>query len=225
MIFAHRVMHTLWSLLVLLLLVSAPSAWALDAAAIAQQGNGHGATACQACHGPDGAGQAAAGFPRLAGLNAAYLHKQLADLASGARGSAVMRPIVTALSEAERTAMAGYYSALPIPAALARPGTPMPAADSVGAQLALRGRWSQQVPACVQCHGPDGVGVGAHFPPLAGQSATYIAAQLKAWQQGARHNDPLQLMQHISHALNEQDIAAVAGWFAAQPLPATGAAP
>ena len=225
MIFAHRVMHAPWSLLLLLLLVSAPSAWAIDAAAIAQQGNGRGAPACQACHGADGGGQPAAGFPRLAGLNAAYLHKQLDDLASGARGSAVMQPIATALSEAERTAMAGYYSALPIPAALARPGTPMPATDSVGAQLALRGRWSQQVPACVQCHGPDGVGVGGHFPPLAGQSATYIAAQLKAWQQGTRHNDPLQLMQHISHALSEQDIAAVAGWFAAQPLPATGAAP
>ena len=224
MIFAHRVRRAAWPLLVLLL-AAASDARALDAAAIAQQGNSHGAPACQACHGPNGAGQAAAGFPRLAGLNAAYLHKQLDDLASGARGSAVMRPIATALSEAERTAMAGYYSALPIPAALARPGTPMPAADSVGAQLALRGRWSQQVPACVQCHGPDGVGVGAHFPPLAGQSATYIAAQLKAWQQGTRHNDPLQLMQHISHALSEQDIAAVAGWFAAQPLPATGAAP
>lgn len=222
MLFAHRKSRIPWPLLALLL-AAAPRVRAIDAAAIAQQGNGRGAPACQACHGADGAGQAAAGFPRLAGLNAAYLRKQLDDLASGTRGSAVMQPIATALSAAERTAMAGYYSALPIPAALARPSTPMPAADSVGAQLALRGRWSQQVPACVQCHGPDGVGVGDHFPPLAGQSAAYIAAQLKAWQQGTRHNDPLQLMQHISHALSEQDIAAVAGWFAAQPLPAAGA--
>ena len=222
MIFAHRVTRAPW---LLLLLAAAPGARALDAAAIAQHGNGRGAPACQACHGADGAGQAAAGFPRLAGLNAAYLRKQLDDLASGARGSAVMQPIATALSEAERAAVAGYYSALPIPAALARPAAPMPATDSAGAQLALRGRWSRQVPACVQCHGPGGVGVGANFPPLAGQSASYLQAQLKAWQQGTRHNDPLQLMQHISKALDDQDITAVATWFAAQPLNAKGAAP
>ncbi|HEY1589314.1 MAG TPA: c-type cytochrome, partial [Rhodanobacter sp.] len=98
-------------------------------------------------------------------------------------------------------------------------------ADSVGSVLAMRGRWDKQVPACGQCHGPAGVGVGAHFPPLAGQPAAYIEAQLKAWQQGTRHNDPLQLMQHLSAALDAQDIEAVAAWFAAQPLDAKGAKP
>jgi cytochrome c553 len=67
--------------------------------------------------------------------------------------------------------------------------------------------------------------VGANFPPLAGQPASYIEAQLKAWQQGTRHNDPLQLMQHLSAALGAQDIEAVAAWFAAQPVPAAETAP
>ena len=96
---------------------------------------------------------------------------------------------------------------------------------AAGAVLATRGRWDQQVPACVQCHGPAGVGVGAHFPPLAGQPAAYIEAQLKAWQQGTRHNDSLQLMQHLSSALSAQDVHDVAAWFAAQPLTAQGATP
>jgi len=197
-------------------------AQAIDAAAIARQGNGKGAAPCIACHGVDGAGQAQAGNPRLAGLDAAYLQKQLDDFASGARASAVMRPTAGALSADERHALAVYYSRLPLPRSLARPAAPVPPADGLGARLATRGDWDRDVPGCVQCHGPGGVGVGAHFPPLAGQPAAYIAAQLRAWQQGTRHNDPLQLMQHLSAALNAQDIQAVSVWFAAQPLPAAG---
>ena len=206
-------------------LVWALMANATDAAAIAKHGNDQGAPACVACHGADGAGQPAAGFPRLAGLNAAYLQKQLDDFASGKRDNPVMKPMAIALNEADRKALGEYYSKLPIPSALAKPTTPMPAADSVGALLATRGRWSQQVPACEQCHAPGGVGVGANFPPLAGQSATYLENQLKAWKQGSRHNDPLELMQHLSKALSDDDIAAVARWFAAQPLERKGAMP
>lgn len=195
-----------------------PTAKATDATTIANHGGASGATACVACHGADGAGQPAAGFPRLAGLNAAYLKKQLDDFASGSRDNPVMRPVAIALSEANRMALGEYYSRMSIPPALAKPTTSIPAADSVGALLATRGRWSQQVPACAQCHAPGGVGVGANFPPLAGQSATYIENQLQAWKQGSRHNDPLELMQHISKALSDSDITAVATWFAAQPL-------
>lgn len=204
------------SLLVLVWPLAA--AHALDAAAIAQQGNGKGAAPCMACHGADGGGQAAAGNPRLAGLDAAYLQKQLDDFASGARSNPVMQPTATALSDDERKAMATYYSKLPLPAALSHPVAGMPAADSRGAVLAMRGDWSHDVPGCVQCHGPAGSGVGASFPPLAGQPASYIEAQLKAWQAGTRHNDPLQLMQHLSAGLSAQDIQSVAAWFAAQPV-------
>jgi cytochrome c553 len=187
--------------------------------ALASQGNGRGAPACQSCHGRDGAGQSAAGFPRLAGLDAAYLTKQLADYVAGTRTNAVMQPIARALSADERTTVAGYYSRLPIPT-VAPAGSAT--ADGVGATLAQRGRWSQRLPACEQCHGPGGVGVGANFPPLAGQPASYLEAQLKAWQRGDRRNDPLDLMKHLSGALSAQDMAAVAQWFATQTLPAQG---
>lgn len=215
----------LLALTVIALPIAAWQAQATDAAAIARQGNGRGAAPCIACHGVDGAGQAQAGYPRLAGLDAAYLEKQLGDFANGTRGSAVMLPTASALSADERQALATYYSQLPLPPALANPATPMPAAESLGARLATRGDWDRDVPGCVQCHGPAGVGVGTHFPPLAGQPASYLAAQLRAWQQGTRHNDPLQLMQHLSAALTAQDIEAVSAWFAAQPLPAPGIQP
>lgn len=201
------------------------NAHAVDAAQLATQGNGRGAPPCLGCHGADGGGQAAAGFPRLAALDASYLRRQLDSFADGTRDNPVMKPVATALTTDERQALAEYYSRMPLPAALARPATPAPASDSRGALLATRGRWSRQVPACEQCHGPGGVGVGAAFPPLAGQSAVYIAAQLRAWQRGSRHNDPLALMQHISAALDDQDITEVAGWFAAQPLGQAKATP
>ena len=179
---------------------------------------------CGACHGQHGQGNAAAGFPRLAGLNAAYLQRQLDSFANGSRKSSVMQPIAQTLSETQRHAVAAYYSKLPIPAAAAR-GSASPPDDPLGKKLAMHGLWAKQVPGCVQCHGPHGVGVGAHFPPLAGQSATYIANQLRDWQQGKRKNDPLGLMQHVASALSEADIKAVSEWFAAQPAAAHGDTP
>jgi cytochrome c553 len=199
------------------LLAWCSTAAAVDAGALARQGNGRGAVACQSCHGADGAGQRNSDFPRLAGLDAAYLRKQLGDFASGTRENPVMTPIAKALGAGERQALADYYSKLPVPALPTKPTAARPA-DNVGARLATRGRWADQLPGCEQCHGPGGVGVGAHFPPLVGQPASYIEAQLKAWKQGSRHNDPLDLMKHLSGALSDADIAAVAGWFAAQPL-------
>jgi cytochrome c553 len=99
------------------------------------------------------------------------------------------------------------------------------AADDAGARLATRGQWSKGVPACVQCHGPGGVGIGDHFPALAGQPAGYIASQLKAWQAGTRKNDPIELMRHVAAQLTDSDIQAVSNWFAAQPVVATGGRP
>lgn len=195
-----------------------------DGATLATQGNGKGAVACASCHGAEGGGQAAAGFPRLAGLDAAYLQRQLDSFADGTRDNAVMAPMAKALSEDERHALAAYYSRLPIPAAAAKGSAP-PANDPRGEELATRGLWAKQVPGCVKCHGPHGVGVGAHFPPLAGQSAVYIANQLRAWQQGKRKNDPLELMRHVSSALDEADINAVSEWFAAQPAVLKGDKP
>lgn len=199
------------ALLLAVLLACATPAAAVDPATLAARGSA-GIPPCSGCHGANGAGQLM--FPRLAGLNAAYMAKQLADFSSGTRVNAAMQPIASALSAADRQAMADYYAAMPVPAA---PVATAPAADSLGALLARRGRWSKGVPACVQCHGPGGVGVGDAFPALAAQPAAYTAAQLHAWQAGTRRNDPIELMRHVAAQLSDSDIQSVADWFAAQP--------
>ena len=200
--------------LTLMLMVSAPG-WAIDPATMANSGNATVA-ACASCHGKDGGGQVS--FPRMAGMNAIYLRKQLQDFASGRRANPVMQPVAKALSRDDHIAMANYYAALPVPAALVRPTAPVTGAGDVGARLATRGKWSEGVPACIQCHGPGGVGVGDSFPSLAGQPAGYIAAQLKAWKDGTRKNDPLELMRHLSGRLSAGEIDAVSQWFARQPV-------
>lgn len=225
-------MRSLQSMLISGLAVLAVATWTTaraaappDAAKIAKFGNGKGAPPCMSCHGADGGGNAAAGYPRLAGLNKTYLLKQLDNFASGSRENPVMQPNARALTPAERVALAAYYSAMPIPPAAAK-GMPGKVSDQgLGAQLANDGRWSRKIPACVRCHGPHGVGVGTRFPPLAGQPATYLANQLEAWRDGKRHNDPLQLMQHVSSGLSAADIKAVSAWFAAQPASVKGGTP
>lgn len=177
---------------------------------------------CASCHGKDGGGQAS--FPRLAGMNANYLLKQLGDFGSGTRANGIMQPIANALSPEERAAIARHYAAMPIPQALARQAASTDPA-SPGASLALRGNWSAGVPACVQCHGPGGTGVGDAFPSIAAQPAGYLAAQLRAWQAGTRKNDPIELMRHLSSKLSESEVKAVSEWFSQQPATAGQGSP
>jgi cytochrome c553 len=68
---------------------------------------------------------------------------------------------------------------------------------------------------CGACHGVDGNSVSAQFPKLAGQNASYIAAQLAAFKSGKRQNP---IMGAQAKNLSEQDMQDVAAYFAAQQL-------
>ena len=198
-----------------------------DGAAIAKTGAG-AAPACQSCHGPAGEGMPQAGFPRLASLGAPYMQRQLAAFADGTRVSDVMLPIAKALSDADRAEVSAYYAALPaaaapataLPSASASAPAAAPASGSVGATLATRGRWADKLPACDQCHGPGGSGIGPDFPALAGQSATYLSNQLMAWKTGARPPGPMGLMAIVATKLSESDVRALADHYASLPAKA-----
>lgn len=177
------------------------------------------AMACITCHGAQGEGMAAAGFPRLAGLSADYLQKQLADYASGDRANPIMQPIASALTAEETQAVTTMLADKPAPEVV-RIGRAA-AAQTLGETLALRGAWERNIPECVACHGPSGIGVGDAFPPLVGQSTQYLVSQLNAWRQGTRKNDPNDLMGHIARKLSDDEIQAVSAYFAG--LTGTGA--
>ncbi|OUR63077.1 cytochrome c4 [Colwellia sp. 39_35_sub15_T18] len=74
-----------------------------------------GITACVACHGVNGKGMAQAGFPALAGQNAAYLNKQIASFRDGSRGNDrndMMRNIAIKLSDNDIDELVKYMSSL-----------------------------------------------------------------------------------------------------------------
>lgn len=71
--------------------------------------------ACSGCHGPAGKGNAAAGFPALAGQHAAYTVAQLKAFHSGKRvndPAEMMRGLVGKMTDADMKAVAEYIQGL-----------------------------------------------------------------------------------------------------------------
>lgn len=171
------------------------------------------AQACVACHGIDGAGQAAGNFPRLDILTEGYITKQLHDFKDGHRESASMTPFVSPLSDEDMENLAAHYSSQEV-------DVEKPDVDEDllkrGEQLAKNGDWDNYVPSCSTCHGPDNQGVGDVFPQLAGQHAGYIENEIKHWRSGERSNDRQNLMLAIAERLSDDDIKAVAAYLSVQ---------
>jgi cytochrome c553 len=74
-----------------------------------------GIPACEACHGPNGAGNEPAKFPALRGQQSIYVVSQLHNYASGQRGTGpnqIMQTIAGRLSEDEMKAVASYVQGL-----------------------------------------------------------------------------------------------------------------
>jgi len=158
-------------------------------------GPGGARYACFTCHGL--AGEGAGHVPRLAGLNAGYLAKQLDDYARELRPDDVMAPIARALSDTDRRAVAAYYEALPHAAADAMTAAPA---------IFLHGDARRGLIACARCHGEIGDGRGQAFPAITAQPAIYTAEQLRRWKHGKRRNDGADTMGRIARVLSEEEI-------------------
>jgi cytochrome c553 len=179
-------------------------------------GPGGAGAACFTCHGNAGQGEAAAGFPWLAGMDARYLAKQLNNYTDGSRPNEIMTPIALALSEEQREAVALYYGSLPKPPpAPTLAGLPNDAsAVQRGAAIYAQGSASAGVQACINCHGPGGRGLNHVYPPIAGQPESYVVAQLQAWKAGQRDNDIANAMSTVAKRLSDEDIAALGRYLA-----------
>jgi cytochrome c553 len=68
---------------------------------------------------------------------------------------------------------------------------------------------------CAACHGADGNSVNPEWPSLAGQHASYIVSQLKAYKDGSRQNA---LMSPQAMSLSEEDMQDLAAWYSSQAL-------
>lgn len=170
--------------------------------------------ACASCHGDEG--QGTQDIPRLAGISAGYLVKQLQDYRSGARLNDNMQYVVSNLKDEEMAALGAYYEALKAdPSAKASLGGDL----ERGRELVQAGDWTVDLPSCFSCHGPLGWGVQDTFPAIAGQHPAYTHSQLVAWKEGRRANSPLGLMHSVAQSLSEQDRRAVSDYLATLPPP------
>lgn len=177
-----------------------------------------GAASCSPCHGKQGEGQPTTAVPRLAGLNAQYLERQLAGFKDGTRKNRIMMMIASDLSNAEKKALATYYANMATTKAETAPADA--AVIAAGAKLAATGDWSKDLPGCAQCHGAAGLGVGADFPRLAGQWAVYIEKALRSWKSGDRKTDPMGVMANVAGKLTDDQIKSVAAYYESLPVAA-----
>jgi len=181
-------------------------------------GDGGARNACFTCHGLDGAGDGVS-VPRLAGLDAGYLQKQMEDYASDLRHDDAMTRIAARLDQRQRRAVAAYYADMPAPASTGVATAP-PA-------IWLRGDPSRGVAACATCHGATGLGVGPGNPAVAGQPAAYVVEQIGRWKTGKRRNDPRGVMALAVARLTDAETAAIGRWLerqSASPAPDNDAA-
>jgi hypothetical protein len=78
-----------------------------------------------------------------------------------------------------------------------------------------------RVTTCVACHGAAGISAAPNTPNLAGQKAGYLEAQLKAFKAKSRTNA---FMNPIAAQLGDDDIHALAAYWASLPAAPTAAA-
>jgi cytochrome c553 len=164
---------------------------------------------CAACHSADGNSILAVN-PVLAGQHAEYTQKQLMnfkpqDGKPAERPNAVMAGMVANLSTDDMRSLGAYFENQKPKLRAARD----PDLVKLGQAIYRGGILSKNVAACTACHGPNGTGVPAQYPRIAGQFPEYVSAQLRAFRSGERANDPNRTMRLVAEKLSDKEIAAV----------------
>ena len=161
---------------------------------------------CTQCHNADG-NSTNPEYPKLAGLGAAYITKQIKDFKKYKRISEIMGPMSAKISDDEIATLAAYFSKQ----------KPAPG-EVIDRDLAAQGQLiydegvdATAVPACAGCHEKDASGSNK-FPRLAGQHRAYLIKQLNNFKVGVRNNEPR--MRSVVRRLTDQEIRAVAEYVA-----------
>ncbi len=174
---------------------------------------------CFRCHGSAEAAPISALVPSLNGQSPDYLVAALAAYAEGTRPSGIMQPMAATLGDDDRRKLAEFYAGRPKLAPASTAGS----ATDLGRTIAVDGIPDKGIPACLSCHGHD---ADASFPRLAGQSAPYLANQLRLWRKGVNTATPgAEIMAPIAQRLDEAAVDAVAAYFASLADDSAGSPP
>ncbi|VTU14479.1 Cytochrome c4 precursor [Variovorax sp. SRS16] len=165
------------------------------------------AKACASCHNADG-NSAIAANPKLAEQHPEYILKQLEEFKSGKRKNAVMSGMAATLTDDEMRDIAWFVASKKEKLGFAKEKDLV----ALGEKIYRGGIADRQVPACAGCHSPNGAGIPAQYPRLAGQHAEYVASELTQFRDGVRLNS-IQ-MTGVAAKLNDREIKAVADYIA-----------
>ncbi len=159
---------------------------------------------CTPCHGEFGQGKADGTYPRLAGLDAEYIARQLRNFKNRKRINIPMFPYATEreLPEEDVQTIALYLSRITLPTKLP-PVQDKTSFDALGRLKAGQkmlniARYPGNIEAggrlfkreCAGCHGKDGKGdANRLIPPLTGQHSLYIKRQIARFAKGERQHD------------------------------------
>lgn len=158
---------------------------------------------CAGCHGEYGQGSIEGEYPRLAGLDAEYIAKQLSDFKQRKRINIPMIPFANdrELPGDDVRVISEYLSRIELP-------TKLPPVDEENFDALERLHASKRVvnikaypgdielgrkfyqKECASCHGKDGYGIRKKkAPQLAGQYSEYLLRQVKYYRSGERLHD------------------------------------
>jgi cytochrome c553 len=126
------------------------------------------------------------------------------------RVNAIMNGMIAAYDENQMRDIAAYFASKTQSGESAKNRETIEA----GQKLYRAGDMSKGLPACAACHGPAGAGMPAQYPRIAGQFAEYTEAQLKAFRDGGRANDPNKMMRMVALKMTDAEIKAVADYIA-----------
>ncbi len=162
---------------------------------------------CVACHAADGNSSTAAN-PKLAQQHPEYLIKQLKEYKSGKRQNAVMAGFAAGLSEDDKRDISYWLASQRATTGFARDKDKV----MLGERIYRGGIADRNIAACAGCHSPNGAGIPAQYPRLAGQHAEYTVDQMKQFRSGARQNSTQ--MTQIAQYMTDREIEAVADFIA-----------
>lgn len=154
------------------------------------------ASSCDGCHGKHGNG-GTPGTPSLNGLHAKYLIAASMAYKDGSRQHAVMKKMISALSDTDIEKVA-YYYATQQPS---RQPPPVRADLAAGKSVAA---------GCEACHGKGGISHEPLNPSLAGQDTPYLVSAIRAYANGTRVHEG---MAGPAKELKPADLNNVAAYF------------
>lgn len=164
---------------------------------------------CVTCHGLSG-NSVVTMWPKIAGQHSDYMLKQLLEFKKGKDGTRfdpTMFGMLQNVEESELEKLADYYSNQVLDKSKLQMDNNL---FEEGKNIYLYGDRKNEIPACVSCHGEDGMGNKlAKYPVLKWQHKEYLCIQMNKFKTSERSNDLNGIMRDISSKMSKEQIEAV----------------